>query len=240
MREICLDIETTGLNPHEGHKIVEIAAIELVDKIKTGKVFHTYVNPRRDMPQEAFRIHGISTEFLKDKPIFDHIAQKFLDFIEGGTLVIHNASFDSKFLNHELATLGLPKLNMEKVIDSLAIARKKFPGAPASLDALCKRFSIDLSKRTKHGALMDTELLCDVYIELMGGAQSGFGFETTKKGTPAIEKTIEKAAEEAAEKILTQARKNLPKRDFSVSAEDLEKHKAFVLKNFKTTLWEFN
>jgi DNA polymerase-3 subunit epsilon len=226
MREICLDTETTGLDPKDGHKIIEIACIEMIDKIRTGEVFHTYINPRRDVPQEAFRIHGISTESLQDKPIFDHIAQKFLDFIKGGKLVIHNASFDMKFLNHELRAIGLEAIDASNVIDSLSLARKKFPGSPASLDALCKRFNIDISHRTKHGALLDTELLCDVYVELMGGAQSGMAFDGGKKEEKLEEKIVE-----------TIARTTLPKRDFPVSEADLEKHKEFITKNFKTNLW---
>lgn len=226
MREICLDTETTGLDPKDGHKIIEIACIEMIDKIRTGEVFHTYINPRREVPQEAFRIHGISTESLQDKPIFDHIAQKFLDFIKGGKLVIHNASFDMKFLNHELRAIGLEAIDASNVIDSLSLARKKFPGSPASLDALCKRFNIDISHRTKHGALLDTELLCDVYVELMGGAQSGLVFDGGKKEEKSEEKVIE-----------TVARTTLPKRDFPVSEADLEKHKEFITKNFKTNLW---
>ena len=176
MREICLDIETTGLDPRDGHKIIEIACIEMVNKIKTGRVFHSYVNPRRDIPSEAFAIHGISSEFLQDKPIFDHIVYKFLDFIKGAQLVIHNAAFDTKFINHELKILRLEPLTRENITDSLSIARQKFPGAQASLDALCKRFNIDLSHRTKHGALLDTELLCEVYIEFIGGMQTRFLF----------------------------------------------------------------
>lgn len=232
MRELCLDIETTGLNPFEGHKIIEIACIEMIDKIKTGNVFHTYVNPRRDVPQEAFNIHGISTEFLQDKPIFDHIAHKFLDFVKDATLVIHNAAFDTKFLNHELKILGLQPLNMGNVVDSLLIARNKFPGAPASLDALCKRFNIDLSRRTKHGALLDTELLCDVYLELMGGAQAGLAFEVVKNNQKIVEKTEEKITANIT-------RKAVPKREFPVSTEELEKHKEFILKNFKTNFWAY-
>ncbi len=226
MREICLDTETTGLDPKDGHKIIEIACIEMIDKIRTGEVFHTYINPRREVPQEAFRIHGISTESLQDKPIFDHIAQKFLDFIKGGKLVIHNASFDMKFLNHELRAIGLEAIDASNVIDSLSLARKKFPGSPASLDALCKRFNIDISHRTKHGALLDTELLCDVYVELMGGAQSGMAFDSGKKEEKSEEKIVEAFA-----------RKTIPKRDFPVSEADLEKHKEFITKNFKTNLW---
>lgn len=230
MREICLDTETTGLDPKDGHKIIEIACVEMINKVKTGNVFHCYINPRREVPQEAFRIHGISTEFLQDKPIFDHVARKFLDFIKDTKLIIHNAAFDLKFLNYELKIIGLEPLNPENIVDSLAIARKKFPGSPASLDALCKRFNIDLSRRTKHGALLDTELLCDVYVELMGGAQAGLGFEVAKK-----ESSIAEKSEEIIQAV--PERKMLPKRDFPLSEADLEKHKQFITKNFKSNLW---
>lgn len=230
-REICLDIETTGLDPRDGHKIIEIACVELVNKVKSGKVFHTYVNPRREVPREAFNIHGISTEFLKDKPIFDHIAHKFLDFVKDAQLVIHNSAFDSKFLNYELKILGLQGLDMSRVTDTLLIARKKFPGSPASLDALCKRFNVDSSHRTKHGALLDTELLCDVYVELMGGAQAGLGFEVEKKSQ--ISAKVEKVIAE------NQTKKILPKRNFPVLEDDLKNHKEFVMKNFKSNLWGY-
>lgn len=230
MRELCLDVETTGLDPREGHKIIEIAVIEMVDKVRTGEFFHAYVNPRRDVPEGAFRIHGISTEFLQDKPLFDHIVHKFLDFIKGGTLVIHNAAFDTKFINYELGVLGMPPLDKANVVDSLTIARRKFPGSPASLDALCKRFQIDLSRRTKHGALLDTELLCDVYVELMGGAQAGLVFGAEKK--------VESEQEKADNKILLNKNKKiLPKRDFPVSEDDLAKHKEFITNNFQTNFW---
>jgi DNA polymerase-3 subunit epsilon len=225
MREICLDTETTGLDPKDGHKIIEIACIEMVNKVRTGQFFHTYINPRRDVPEGAFRVHGISTDFLQDKPIFDHVAKKFLDFIEGGKLVIHNATFDLKFLNHELRAIGLEAIDGANVIDSLSLARKKFPGSPASLDALCKRFNIDISHRTKHGALLDTELLCDVYVELMGGAQSGLAFDVAKK-------------ELKRDEFATKVTKNiLPKRDFPLSELDLAAHKEFMTQNFKTNLW---
>lgn len=231
MRELCLDTETTGLNPLSGDRIVEIAVVELVDKVRTGKFFHTYVNPRRDMPDAAFAVHGISSEFLQDKPIFDHIANEFLEFIKGGTLVIHNASFDLKFLNHELKTLSLPEIKRDNVIDSLSLARKKFPGAPASLDALCRRFNVDLTKREKHGALLDTELLCDVYIELMGGAQTGFGFDSKKKESQEIKVgTSDKKVEN---------KKTLPKRDFPVSDNILKLHREFITKHLKENLWGY-
>ncbi|MBM3580020.1 MAG: DNA polymerase III subunit epsilon [Alphaproteobacteria bacterium] len=226
MRELCLDIETTGLDPRSGHRIIEVAAVELVNKVKTGNFFHSYINPRREVPQEAYDIHGISTEFLQDKPIFEHVAHKFLDFIAGATLVIHNAAFDTKFLNYELQILGLSRLAMERVIDSLTIARSKFPGAQASLDALCKRFGIDSTKRTKHGALLDSELLCEVYIELMGGAQKGFGFDASRKES---KKSV----------VISESITSLPKREFPVSVVDLELHKEFMLKHFKKNLWGY-
>lgn len=228
MRELCLDTETTGLNPSEGHKIVEIACVELINKVRTGNNFHIYINPRREMPAEAFRIHGISGEFLQDKPIFAHVATQFLDFIRGAKLIIHNAAFDMKFLNFELALIGIDPISNDNVVDSLVMARNKFPGAANSLDALCKRFNIDLSKRTKHGALLDCELLADVYIELMGGAQSGLVF-----GAALSEEKSDKKI------IFEQVRRMLVKREFAVSNEDLERHKEFIIKNIKNNLWEY-
>jgi len=231
MREICLDTETTGLDPKDGHKIIEIACFELINKVKTGKVFHSFVNPRRDVPQEAFRIHGISTEFLKDKPTFDLVADKFLDFIGDDILVIHNASFDIKFLNFELNILRKKTLEMSRVIDSLMLARKKFPGGQNSLDALCKRFNLDLSKREKHGALIDTELLCDVYIELMGGAQEGFGFDNVKKNDSAKNNQIFELV------VPKNNKKIIPSRNFDLTSEELKLHEDFIKLNFKTTFW---
>ena len=231
MREICLDTETTGLDPKDGHKIIEIACFELINKVKTGKVFHSFVNPRRDVPQEAFRIHGISTEFLKDKPTFDLVADKFLDFIGDDILVIHNASFDIKFLNFELNILRKKPLEMSRVIDSLMLARKKFPGGQNSLDALCKRFNLDLSKREKHGALIDTELLCNVYIELMGGAQEGFGFDNVKKNEATKNNQIVELV------VLKNNKKIIPDRNFVVSDAELKEHQDFIKNNFKTTFW---
>ncbi len=232
MREICLDIETTGLNPSEGHKIVEIACVEIINKVRSGRVFHTYINPRRDMPAEAFAIHGISTEFLQDKPIFDHIVHKFLDFIKDAKLVIHNAAFDTKFLNYELSALGLETIKKENLIDTLVIARNKFPGSPNSLDALCKRFAIDLSKREKHGALLDTELLVDVYVELTGGIQTGLSFDDLKD-----EKLSDSILENNNES--KKLRKKIEKRDFVLSDEILQQHQEFILKNFKNNFWGY-
>lgn len=171
MRELVLDTETTGLDPFDGHRIVEIGAVELVGHMPTGRTYHQYINPKRDMPQEAFDVHGISAEFLADKPVFADIAGDFVAFCGDAKLVIHNASFDMKFINAELGWLNLPAIPMAQALDTLAIARKRFPGSPASLDALCRRFGIDNSSREKHGALLDSEILADVYLELIGGRQ---------------------------------------------------------------------
>lgn len=180
-REIIIDTETTGLDPYSGHRLVEIAAVEMENKILTGNKFHTYINPRRNVPEEAFRVHGISEEFLKDKPFFEEIAEGFLDFVQDSCLVIHNASFDLKFLNYELSLLKKPSLERNKTIDTLALARKAFPGKRANLDALCERFNIDNSGRKLHGALKDANLLAHVYVELMGGRQSKFSFGAKEK-----------------------------------------------------------
>ena len=170
-REIVLDTETTGLNPNAGDRIVEIGCLELINHLPTGQVFHCYLNPQRDMPQEAYRVHGLSAEFLAKHRLFAEIADEMLVFLEESPLVIHNAGFDLGFLNAELARLERGPLDPGRAIDTVLIARKKFPGAPASLDALCKRFEIDNSARTKHGALLDAELLAEVYLELIGARQ---------------------------------------------------------------------
>lgn len=181
MREIILDTETTGLDPKSGHRLIEIGCVELYGKVKTGKTFQCYLNPGRDVPPEATAVHGITAAFLADKPKFSSMADAFLEFIGGDTLVIHNASFDMKFINHELKSIGKAELSMDRVVDTLLIARTKFPGSPASLDALCKRYSIDLSSRTKHGALLDAGLLADIYLELMGGSQQGLNLMQEQK-----------------------------------------------------------
>jgi DNA polymerase-3 subunit epsilon len=171
MREIVLDTETTGLEPAEGHRIVEIGAVELFNHMPTGRTFHQYINPLRPMPKEAFEVHGLGDDFLRDKPVFKAVGQALLDFIEDSRLVIHNAAFDMKFLNAELGWAGLPTLAAERALDTLLIARKRFPGSPASLDALCRRFGVDNSSRERHGALLDSEILAEVYLELVGGRQ---------------------------------------------------------------------
>jgi DNA polymerase III subunit epsilon len=172
MREIILDTETTGLSPLTGDRLVEIGAVELFNHIPTGNTYHVYLNPERDMPKEAEAIHGLSSAFLKDKPIFKTIAAEFLAFVSDAPLIIHNASFDMGFINFELATVKMPAIAPAQVIDTLQMARKNHPMGPNSLDALCKRYGIDNSKRTKHGALLDAELLADVYLELIGGRQT--------------------------------------------------------------------
>jgi DNA polymerase-3 subunit epsilon len=172
MREIVLDTETTGLDPATGDRIVEIACVEIVNTVPTGATFHVFIDPQRDMPEEAFRVHGLSSEFLKGKPLFDEIVDDFLSFIGEAPLVIHNAEFDIRFLNAELLRCKRSPLLMDRVIDTLGLARRKHPGSPNSLDALCARYRIDNSRRTKHGALLDSELLAEVYVELVGGRQS--------------------------------------------------------------------
>ncbi len=171
MREIVLDTETTGLDPLKGDRLVEIAAVELFNHLPTGKSYHTYINPNRDVPREAEAVHGLSTAFLKDKPDFKQVADAFQEFIGDTLLVIHNANFDVGFLNAELGFVKKPPILYERVLDTLALAKKRHPMGPNSLDALCKRYGIDLSKRTKHGALIDCELLAEVYLELLGGRQ---------------------------------------------------------------------
>lgn len=188
MREIVLDTETTGFDPDSGDRIVEIGALELYNHMPTGKTFHVYINPDRAMPDDAFGVHGIGPDLLasgprgpnpgevtlKDKPPFREVGQKFLDFLGlDSKLVIHNASFDMKFLNAELGWLGLPQIPWDRAFDTLMLARKKFPGSPASLDALCRRFGIDNTSRSLHGALLDSEILAEVYLELIGGRQPG-------------------------------------------------------------------
>jgi len=180
MREIVLDTETTGFEPAEGDRIVEIGAVELLNHMPTGRTYHQYINPERSMPQGAFEVHGLGDEFLRDKPVFAAIAQDFVDFIGEARLVIHNAAFDMKFLNAELSWVKMPKIPMDRALDTLAIARKRFPGSPASLDALCRRFGIDNSSRTLHGALLDSEILAEVYLELIGGRQPDFALNVTQ------------------------------------------------------------
>jgi len=196
MREIVLDTETTGFEPEQGDRIVEIGALEIVNLRPTGRTFHAYINPERDMPDGAFGVHGIGPDLLavpraardgevtlRDKPVFAQVGQRLLDFVGDAKLVIHNAAFDMKFLNFELQRMGLLQLDWARAVDTLAIARKKYPGAPASLDALCRRFGINNAARTLHGALLDSEILAEVYLELLGGAQPDFALLAVSSNT---------------------------------------------------------
>lgn len=192
MREIVLDTETTGLNPFDTprHRIVEIGAVELWNQVPTGKTYHQYINPERDMPKEAFEVHGIGNDFLADKPLFVEVAQAFLDFVGDARMVIHNAEFDMRFLNAELEWASKPTLSGDQALDTLRIARRRFPGSPASLDALCRRFGIDNSAREKHGALLDSEILAEVYLELTGGKQPDFALSQAQESKPDAENAM--------------------------------------------------
>lgn len=214
VREIVLDTETTGLNPAEGHRLVELGCVELVNHIATGRTFHAYINPERDMPDEAFRVHGLSAEFLRPHPVFGEIVDEFLTFIEDSPLVIHNAKFDMAFLNAELARLGREPFPHGRAVDTLGLAIRRFPGAPASLDALCRRFGVDSSSRVKHGALLDSELLAEVYLQLLGGRQADLGL--------AISVTAEITSGVAV--------KPRPARPHEASPEELARHAEFIKK----------
>lgn len=227
MREIVLDTETTGFNPLEGDRIVEIGAVELFNHMPTGKTYHQYINPERTMPKDAFEVHGLGDDFLRDKPVFKAIAQDFLDFVRSDTLVIHNASFDMKFLNHELKLVGKSVLPMSQALDTLMIARKKFPGSPATLDALCRRFGVDNSGREKHGALLDSEILAEVYLELIGGRQPDFALS----GKPDQHKS---AGGEMTDWRPSARPAPLPPR---LTEAEAEAHAAFVAKLGDASIW---
>jgi DNA polymerase III subunit epsilon len=222
MREIVLDTETTGLDPNDGHRVIEIGCVELVDQFPTGKTFQRYLNPERDMPPDVQRIHGITTEFLADKPRFAEIAEEFLEFIGDAPLIIHNAGFDLKFLNSELHRTSRPPISFARAIDTIDIAKSKFPGARYSLDELCKRFSIDLSSRSLHGALLDSELTAQVYLELVGGRQKKLLLSPKDEATTesAVEVRVARARPEPLKPRVTEA--------------ETEAHKAFVAKELGT------
>jgi len=226
MREIVLDTETTGLSPVRGDRIVEIGCVELMHHLPTGKTYHTYLNPERDMPEEAFNIHGLSGEFLSDKPLFREIADEFLDFISEATLVIHNASFDMGFLNWELKAMDRPAIDDGRVLDTLVMARKKFAGASSSLDALCRRFHIDNSNRVKHGALLDSELLAEVYLELIGGAQPHL---TLISDEPARSAEITHTKELGTRPTPLKSR---------MTAIEIEAHNTFLLELGEDVIWK--
>jgi DNA polymerase-3 subunit epsilon len=223
MREIVFDTETTGLDPANGHRIIEIGCIEILNVIPTGQHFHVYIDPERDMPEEAFRVHGISAEFLKGKQVFAEIAEDFLKFVGDGTLVAHNAEFDMRFINAELALLGLPPIGPERVVDTLTIARRRHPGASNSLDALCVRYGIDNSRRTKHGALLDAEILAEVYAELSGGRQANLLLGGPNQGPGQLSESFIKARPIPL----------LP----AVGTAELESHWAFVKTLSDKAIW---
>ena len=229
MREIVLDTETTGFDPLTGDRLVEIGCLELENHIPTGRNFHRYLNPEREMPDAAFRIHGLSTAVLADKPKFAALADDFLAFIGEDPLVIHNAEFDMKFINFELEKAGKRAIPFQRAIDTVKMARTKFPGSPASLDALCKRFNIDNSNRTLHGALLDAQLLADVYLELLGGRQTGLTLATEDTGT--ADMNFAKRSTAAAGN-----RPVRPARPFAPSEEELAAHAAFIAK-LKDPVW---
>lgn len=215
MREIVLDTETTGLDPADGHRVIEIGCIEMANRIPTGATLHFYVQPERDIPEEAARIHGITAESLADKPVFAAVADELLEFLGDSPLVAHNAAFDLGFLNAELERAGRPPIPAARAVDTVAIARRKFPGAPASLDALCRRFGVDNSARTRHGALLDAELLADVYVELVGGRQAALAL--------APGAALAASAAAGGERKVWPARPHPP-----ISAAELAAHEAFI------------
>ncbi|MDC0426484.1 DNA polymerase III subunit epsilon [Pelagibacteraceae bacterium] len=219
MNEIFLDTETTGLSVNDRHKIVEIACVETSDLLPTKKIFHKILNPGRDVPNEAFKVHGFSTEFLKSKETFDKVADEFLEFIKDKRLIIHNAQFDLGFLNHELKLIKKNEIKKENIIDSLEVARNKFPGTSNSLDALCRRFNIDLSRRTKHNALLDCELLREVYINLLDAKEPKLVFSNDN-----LDKNLSK---------INNVKKNYCKIIVKPTHEELKLHKEFLKKELK-------
>jgi len=223
VREIVFDTETTGFDPKSGHRVVEIGCVELVNHVATGETFHCYINPERDMPPDAEAVHGLSIDFLSDKPLFNDIADDFIAFIGDAALIAHNAPFDMGFVNAELELTGRPALPMDKVIDTVQLARRKFPGAQVNLDALCRRFNVALSARVKHGALLDAELLAEVYLELIGGREPGLGLAAAKA-------TDRSAAKDAIARPRREPRPHQP------TADELAAHIAF-LEKLKQPIW---
>ncbi|HCM84383.1 MAG TPA: DNA polymerase III subunit epsilon [Alphaproteobacteria bacterium] len=223
MREIVFDTETTGRDPASGHRIVELGCVEIFNYRPTGKTFHSYLNPERDVPEEVVRVHGLTAEFLLDKPLFADIAEKFLEFVGDAPLIIHNAGFDMKFINAEFTAMGLAQMPMSRARDTLQLARSKYPGQPASLDALCRRFGVDNTGRTVHGALLDAELLADVYFHLMGGAQPEL-FDV-------------RDASGAEESISGRKKTPRPPRSFAIPDEEAAAHQVFIESLGDKAIW---
>ena len=225
LREIVFDTETTGFNYDSGDRLIEIGAVELINHIPTGKIYHQYINPERDVPEEAVKVHGLTYEFLKDYPKLSEIAQDFIDFVgDDGILVAHNASFDINFINYEFKHKGFRTYSWDKVVDTLEIARSKFPGSRNNLDALCRRFNIDNSSRTKHGALLDAELLAEVYLELLGGAEPSME----------LSNNMQKKVEKEDVKI---ERNYISSRNFLISDEENKLHEEFLSQKLKGAIW---
>ena len=224
VREVVFDTETTGFEYAKGDRLIEIGAVELINHMPTGKVYHQFINPEREVPEDAVKVHGLTYDFLKDYPTFDKVADEWLDFIKDAKLVAHNASFDMNFVNYELKQIGKPEMSWDECIDTLEIARNMFPGARCSLDALCKRFEIDNSARTFHGALLDAQLLSEVYLELLGGKEPSLLLE--KNNNDNFQANIEKG-----QKIFRKPRV------FKIEDNLEEEHKQFLDKNIKNPLW---
>lgn len=226
IREIVFDTETTGFDPETGDKLVEIGAVELINHVPTGRTYHQYINPEREVPEEVVKVHGLTTEYLKDFPIFAKVAQEWVDFIgDDGILVAHNATFDMKFINFELKRLGFEEYQWDRVVDTLEIAKSKFPGQRNNLDALCRRFNIDNSARTFHGALLDAQLLAEVYLELLGGAEPTMDLAAAVKNNKEIVSAVE------IKRVYREPRV------FALSEESLALHRAFLEKNIKNPIW---
>ncbi|KAA5606243.1 DNA polymerase III subunit epsilon [Roseospira marina] len=228
-REIVLDTETTGFKPEEGDRVVEIGALELINHMPTGQTFHVYLNPDRDMPAEAERVHGLTEAFLADKPRFEDEAERMLAFFGDAPLVIHNAAFDMAFLNAELSRAGYPPLAMDRAIDTVQMARRKYPGAPASLDALCRRFGIENAHRTLHGALLDSELLAEVYLELIGGREPGLHLAGEGDGSGSDE-------DRSARPLIRTDRPYREPRPHSETEAERAAHAAFIA-TLKNPIW---
>ncbi len=233
-REIIFDTETTGLSARDGDRVIEIGAIELVNRYPTGKVFHVFINPEdREVHPEALEIHGISNDFLKDKPTFKEVSEDFLAFFSSGNLVAHNAEFDAGFLNAELARMGHSGIDPSRIVDTLKIARRKFPGQRNSLDALCARFAIDNSHRDKHGALLDSELLAEVYIELLGGKQASLSLDHENQSADSAN-----ASSNLKDGELPKARQRPKPLGSRLTSEEIESHAAFVETLGENALWK--
>ncbi len=224
-REIVFDTETTGFEYAKGDRLVEIGAVELVNHMPTGVTFHQYINPERDVPEEVVKVHGLTYDFLKDFPVFEKVADQWLDFVGDATLVAHNASFDMNFVNYELKQIGRKELDWSRVVDTLEIARMLFPGARCSLDALCKRFEIDNSSRTFHGALLDAQLLAEVYLELLGGKEPSLLLDGKKQKT------------QNAAVVQNEAKTLRPARVFALSEEEIQAHNEFLQSKIKGAIW---